>query len=115
MQDASPLAFAASYVDWQLVLMVAFVIFPQQAERSAQVLPAPPRVPLVPLVPSLVPLLPDAHAGAVHFEAHVANPFEQVAHSSLGAHFCRHAVSPHAHACVHVRYVPHAPLKLPFL
>jgi hypothetical protein len=65
----------------QLLLICVLVIAAQQSARSAQPVPEPPLEPLVPLVP---PLVPPAHAGALHDDAHVDEPWRHVEHSEVG-------------------------------
>jgi hypothetical protein len=72
---------------WQAVWMLEFVIFAQQADRSAHVFPVvEPLDPLEPLLPldPLDPLEPDRHAGAVHFFSQFSTAVSDVEQAVLG-------------------------------
>ena len=96
----------ASYAYWHDVC-ASPLFAAQHAAKSAHVCAVVPLDPLVPLVPPLVDI---AHAGSVQLAEHVPRPCEHVVHSVDGLHAVRHAVSPHAHALMHVRYVPQGPV-----
>ena len=51
-------------------------------------------------------------AGCGHFDCEQELALPSAVWQALSGrpHFCWHAVSPHAHALMHVRYVPQAPL-----